>query len=482
MLSLGQRVARYIRERGLMGAGDRVAVAVSGGADSVGLLRILLELREELGIVPSVAHFHHGIRGADADADEKFVSELASGFGLEFHVNRGNARAYAAQKKISIETAARQLRHEFFESLLSNNVKRIATAHTVDDQAETVLMKVVRGAGTRGMAGIFPEQRLGRGSIVRPVLGIRREEIRVYLRDLQQPWREDVTNADLTITRNRMRARVLPVLRDELNPAADTSLAHLAEISRAEEEYWTEQTKRLLPLVCKPGEPARGGGRRQTSAGAIAVELLALEQQPLAVQRRLLRAAAEQIGCSLDFEHVHAMLDLISRRQTRGTQSKIVQIADGWNARLLFRELRIERTPSRASAESKEATTDYEYALSVPGESRIPELGATIRARISEDNASVISAAYNRAHAFELSSGSKLRVRNWRAGDYFRAARHRSEKRVKELLYPLHLSAEEKRVWPVVVAGQRIVWVRGIEAPALLASNGQQIVIEESTD
>jgi tRNA(Ile)-lysidine synthase len=329
------------------------------------------------------------------------------------------------------------------------------------------------------LAGIFPEQRLGNGSIVRPFLGIRREEIRAYLGALQQRWREDVTNADVAITRNRVRARVLPVLRDELNPAVDTSLAHLAEISRAEEEYWTEQTKRLFPLVCRPGEPARGGGRRQTSAGAIALDLHGFRQQPLAMQRRLLRAAAEQLGCSLDFEHVEAILDLISRRQARGGQSKTVEIADGWNARLFFRELRIERA---AATESKDATGDYEYPLPLPGESRIPELGATIRARISEDNASVISPAYNRAHAFELPSHATLRVRNWRAGDRFRPARHTSEKRVKELLYPLHLSAEEKRAWPVVVAGERIVWVRGVEAPTLLASSGQQIVIEESTD
>ena len=459
-----------------MHAGDRVAVAVSGGADSVGLLRILLELREELGIVLSVAHFHHGIRGAEADADEKFVAELASTFGVEFQVDRGKARAYAAQKKVSLETAARQLRRGFFESLLHENIKRIATAHTLDDQAETVLMKVTRGAGTRGTAGIFPEQRLGAGAIVRPLLGIRREEIRAYLRGLEQPWREDVTNADLTITRNRVRARVLPLLRGELNPAVDTSLAHLAEISRAEEEYWTEQIKRLLPLVCKPGEPARGGGRRQTSAGTIALDLQALRQQGLAVQRRLLRASAEQIGCSLDFEHVQAILDLISRRQARGVEAKTVKIADGWNARLLFRELRLERSGPELVGK------DYEYPLPVPGESLIPELGATIRARICGDNDSASSAAYNRAHAFELSSGLALRVRNWRAGDRFRPARHTSERRVKELLYPLHLSAEQKRVWPVVVAGERIVWVRGIEAPALLASTGQQIVIEESTD
>jgi len=476
VLSLPERVARSLRERELIHPGDRLAVAVSGGADSVGLLRILLELRKELGIVLSIAHFHHGIRGADADADAAFVSELARTFELESYLGRGDAPSYAAQKKVSLETAARQLRCGFFESLLANTVNRIATAHTLDDQAETVLMKVVRGAGTRGMAGIFPEHQLGESGIVRPLLGIRRGEIRAYLRELGQAWREDLTNADLAITRNRVRERVLPALREALNPAVDIALGHLAEISRAEEQYWTEQIKRLLPLVSKPGEPARGGGRKQTSAESIAIDFQALQQQPLAVQRRLLRAAAEQIGCSLDFERVQAILNLIARREMRGAQSKSVEIANGWKARLLFRELRIERTAS------EDTTGDYEYVLPVPGESRIPELGATIRARISEDNGSVISEAYNRAHAFELPEGSALRVRNWRAGDRFQPAHHRSEKQVKELLYPLHLSAEQKRVWPVVVAGERIVWVRGIEAPTLRASSGQQIVIEESTE
>ncbi len=477
MLSLPQRALRFICERELLRPGDRVAVAVSGGADSVGLLRVLLELRGELGCVLKVAHFHHGIRGPDADADEKFVAELASASELEIHLGRGDTRAYAAQKKISIETAARQLRHEFFESLLrSQSVNRIATAHTLDDQAETVLMKLARGAGTRGTAGIFPEQRLASGKIVRPLLEIRREEIRAYLRDLQQTWREDVTNTDVTMTRNRVRSRILPVLREGLNPAVDTALAHMAEISRAEEEYWDEQTRRLLPLVSKSGTPARGGGRKQTSAEAIGLDIQGLLQQPLALQRRLLCAAAEQIGCSLDFEHVQAILNLISRRHIKQSQAKAVEIANGWNARLLFRELRIERS------DAESVPKDYEYVLPVPGESRISELGATIRARICEGNDSAKPAAYNRAHAFELPQGSGLLVRNWRAGDHFRPARHLSRKRVKELLYPLHLSAEEKRIWPVVIAGETIVWVRGIEAPVLLASSGQQIVIEESTD
>jgi len=477
VLTLAQRVAASVRDRSLLRPGERVAVAVSGGADSVGLLRILLELRD-LGIVASVAHFHHGIRGADADADEHFVSELAKAFDLELHLERGDARTYAQQNRVSLETAAHELRYQFFSRLLENKkASRVATAHTLDDQSETVLMKVLRGAGTRGLAGIFPEQRAGGGgSIVRPLLEIRREELREYLRSLNQSWREDLTNNDVSFTRNRVRARVLPMLREQVNPAADVALAHLADISRIEEEYWQEQIKRMLPLVTVPGQPARGGGRKQTSERSVALDIAKLQQQPLALQRRLLRAAAEQLGCNLEFEHVEAIVCLLAQRSSRGAKDGMIEVPNGWRARLLFRELRIEHVPSERAA------TGYQHRLPLPGETYVPELDSTLCARISESNGRPENAAYNRAHSIRLPEISDLVVRNWRPGDRFQPARHTSQKRVKELLYPMHLSVEQRRLWPVVLAGDRIVWVRGIDSPELHTARGDRLWIEESAE
>jgi tRNA(Ile)-lysidine synthase len=476
MRTLPQQVAAYIETRSLIQPGERVAVAVSGGADSVGLLRILLELRAELGIVISVAHFHHGIRGQDADADEAFVAELAKSHDLGFHVGRGDARLESETKKISLETAARNLRRAFFTELLElGTADIIATAHTLDDQAETVLMKLLRGAGTKGLAGVFPEQRLSTGRIVRPLLETRREHIREYLRELDQPWREDRSNDDLGFTRNRLRARVIPLLREEINPSTDFALAHTAEIARAEEEYWDEQVSRLLPLVVLPGEPARGGGRKQTSAKAISLDIQKFQSHRLAVQRRLLRAAGEQLGCGLDFEHVRAILDLLSSRSTRGARNTTIEIADGWRARLLFRELRLERLMDEEAA-------DYEHSLPIPGEVRLTKLGIVIRACIREDNGNSGNAAYNRAHSISVCDLSKpWVVRNWRAGDRFQPPRHSSEKRVKELLYPLHLAAEQKRLWPVVVMAGKVVWVRAVDSPELRTQTGQQICISEES-
>lgn len=479
MPSLAQRVANFIHERELLRPGQRAAIAVSGGADSVALLRLFLDLRAELGVVLSVAHFHHGLRGADADADAAFVANLAQTHDLELHVGSGNAREHAGtkKKKMSIEAAARELRLRFFEGLLRDGkADRIATAHTLDDQAETVLMKALRGAWTRGLAGIYPEQRSDVGSIIRPLLEVRREELRAYLAAMNQTWREDASNTDPAFSRNRVRATVIPLLRAQVNPAVDVTLAHLAEIARAEEEYWSEQIKRVLPMMLVRGEPARGGGRKQTSSEGVALDLEKLQQQPPAMRRRLLRAAAAQVGCNLDFEHVKSILELASSRREKGQGSKVLHVEKLWCARLLFRELRIE------NLEPADSSNDYEYALPLPGEIQIPELGTRIRARISEDNGSVNNPAYNRAHLIEWTPGSALRVRNWRHGDRFQPARHATEKRLKELLSPLHLRAEEKQLWPVVVAGDRIVWVRGIDGPHVRTSSGQWLWIEESTD
>lgn len=476
MQSLLQHVAEYVRADSLMRAGERVAVAVSGGADSVALLRILLEFRNELGIVISVAHFHHGIRGAEADADEAFVADLARRFDLEFHVERGDAPARGQASNMSLETAARALRHDFFIRLLKERKGNcVATAHTLDDQAETVLMKALRGAGTRGLSGIFPEHKLAEVRIVRPLLEVRREELRVYLRSIEQEWREDASNKDLSFSRNRVRARVLPMLREEMNPAVDQALAHMAEIARGEEHYWADQIARLLPLVVVPGEPTRGGGRRQTGSQAVAIEIQKLCQQPLAVQRRLLRGAAEKIGCSMDFAQVQAVVNLIGQRVHRGSQKKIIELGGGWRIRLLFRELHFEREAAKSSS------ADYALSLRIPGEVNIAALGTKIRVCICKGNGNGKNASYN-PQSVRISTEFELVVRNWRAGDRFRPARHNSEKRLKELLYPLHLSEEEKRLWPVVVAGERIIWVRSIESPELRTETGELLSIEESAD
>ena len=190
---LAERLLKTIRKQESIRAGDRVAVAVSGGADSVALLRLLLELRGELGIVLSVAHVNHKLRGAESDEDERFVAQLARQHGLDLHVCEGPVDgSLRSESGSGIEAAARELRYGFFRQLArEDRVAKIATAHTLDDQAETVLLRIFRGTGIRGLSGIHPrivfeEQGRAFGEVVRPLLGFRRAALQEFLRERGQ--------------------------------------------------------------------------------------------------------------------------------------------------------------------------------------------------------------------------------------------------------------------------------------------------------
>ena len=243
MHPLALKTLDHIRRLELLKAGDRVGVAVSGGADSVGLLWILFELRDEIGLVLSVVHFNHKLRGAESDEDERFVSDLARKLGLEYFAGNGDASAEAAASGMSVEAAARELRYDFFGQLqgaAADGVPRldkIATGHTLDDQAETVLMRVVRGTGMRGLAGIYPVFEIEKddesiGEVIRPMLTVRHSELREYLTEIGQSWREDSSNLDAKFTRNRMRHTILPLLESQFNPAVQQTLSELADIAR----------------------------------------------------------------------------------------------------------------------------------------------------------------------------------------------------------------------------------------------------------
>jgi tRNA(Ile)-lysidine synthase len=446
--TLAESVAGYIRKHRLLKAGDRVGVAVSGGADSVALLRLLLEVAPELGIVLSVVHFNHKLRGEASDEDERFVLELARRHGLEAHSAAGDVAPYAQEKKLSLETAAREMRYAFFFRLLrQGKMDRLATGHTLDDQAETVLFRVVRGTGTRGLAGIYPQfavsgSQFSEGGIrqrfvVRPLLGLRRHDIEAYLRSLGQEWREDSSNLDLHHARNRLRHEILPRLERDFNPAVQETLAELAEIARAEEEYWDQAVRQIL----RPDEDA---------TNIKLAELLAL---PLALQRRVLRTMAERFGLRLEFRHVERVLSVAEG----GTTSRI--LPGGWCAARSRGVLTFQ-----CSAEGAEG--DYEYPLPVPGEVEIVELGTRLEAVLVPAGS---QQGYNPENLLNPAClGHELRVRNWRAGDRFWPAHTKGPKKIKELLQDHHINGAERKLWPVAVSAGEVVWVRGFAVPRQL--------------
>src|SRR5438445_4906251 len=244
-----------MQSKELLRPGDRVGVAVSGGADSVALLLLLLELQEKLGIVLSVVHFNHKLRGKASDADEAFVAKLAAKHGLDFH----SASVYVAKKakdeRANLEDAARRARYDYFRSLVeSGTCTRIAVAHTADDQAETVLAHLLRGTGLAGLGGIHPVA----GPVIRPLLGVGRSELRLFLRAQKQTWREDATNRDTKRMRARIRRKLLPLLEKQFQPAIVEHLATLAGLAQEDEAFLDAVAEeRLRALVRKGVEEAR---------------------------------------------------------------------------------------------------------------------------------------------------------------------------------------------------------------------------------
>ena len=445
-------------DRSLFHPGERVCVAVSGGADSTALLRALAAASAELGIALSVLHVHHGIRGAEADADAAFVAALAAQLDLSCEVVRVDAPAYAATERVSLETAARNLRYGIFRKILgANQSDVIATAHTLDDQAETVLMKLLRGAWTEGLGGIHPVlagQGVATGRIVRPLLAARRAEIEAYLHALAQDWREDASNRDLAHARNRVRHHLLPALR-EYNPNLEEQLARMATLARDEEAYWQGEMARLLPLLLLPGRPVRGGGRSvATASGAASVGMDAqrLLAYPAAARRRVLRAAAEQLGASLDFAHTEVLLALLEGSGTGSKSGRRLQLAEEVYAERSARELRLERTEA-AAVDSTQAAAMPEYTLPIPGtvEAEAYGLRFTATAELPSDSKTLPAAT----------------VRAWQPGDRVALEHARGSKKVKEVLDQMRVQGRERQSWPVVVWQGRVVWLQGATVAAM---------------
>ncbi|MFL6302606.1 MAG: tRNA lysidine(34) synthetase TilS [Candidatus Sulfotelmatobacter sp.] len=551
MHSLPERVLSHVRRLELLNAGERVGVAVSGGIDSLALLRLLLELRGELGIVLSVVHFNHKLRGAESDLDQAFVAALAREHGLEFYGEAGDVGGHAAQERVSIESAARELRYAFFHRLLgangpqglkpdesdgrcrgpegplfhgseeaasrssdggllgrppSQHLHKIATGHTLDDQAETVLLRVIRGAGLRGLAGIHPtlvvEDDEGEvyGEIVRPLLTTRRRDLECYLRELGQSWRDDATNLSTKFTRNRVRHLLLPLLEKEFNPSVAETLGDVAQIARGEEDYWDNEVAGWMGTAVHWSEPVwakeselvqiRGNGGTQAEADATLPDLKAnigdvpwlvmnasvnrlwLLGEALAVQRRVIKAIGDEAGIPLEFKHIEEIVRFAVQEAGSGGE---ISLPLGWKVRRDAHQIIFE-TPNRSEVGP---AGDYEYELPVPGEVTVCEIGSTLEASRVAANA-----GYNPEHLLDGESlHAPLKVRNWRAGDRFWPRHTKSPKKVKELLQERHLPRAERSLWPVIVSGEEIVWVRGFSVAARFAARAgrEAVAIVERT-
>ena len=473
---LEQSVLANIRTSRMLSAGNRVGVAVSGGADSVALLRLLVRLRDELGITLAVVHFDHALRGAESEADAAFVAELATTFKLEFAIGREDVRAEAARQGWNLEDAARRLRYAFFDHVVhEGKATHIAVAHTADDQAETLLGHLMRGTGPTGLAGIYPVA----GAIVRPLLGTRRESLRDYLRANGQTWREDSTNRDVRRTRARIREQLLPVIEHDFSAEIVGHLGELARLAREEGNFWDALVEdRFQALARREGDDVRVAVRDmlaplelQMAAGQNRASRKCNEFGPLRMlTERLIRRLYEEVRGDrreLGANHVEQVMRLASG----SSSGHRVELPGGIIVRRTFGELifcRGEVARQHTDDGTAKQASAYEYIVSLPlrrtATVSIPELGKCFRLKVIDWPVTESDTSKD-ANALDADLlRSPLILRNWRPGDAYRPHGRRHERKLKSMFLAGRVPSGERAAWPVLESDGRVIWAHGMPA------------------
>lgn len=409
----------------MLAPGARVIVAASGGPDSLCLLHVLRELEIR---VTGVAHVNHQLRGEDSEADERFVAALAGEMALPFHSTASPCRGG------NLEQTARRARREFFYDLIRRGLAdRIAVGHTRDDQAETVLFRMLRGSGLAGLAGILPVTAEG---LMRPLLGVTRGEVETFLRRRGIPWREDASNREPRFARNRIRHDLLPRLRQDWNPRLTEALAHLADLAYEEERWWATAVARLAQEMLV------------ISSGGVEVSVHRLAQLPRAVARRLIRHAIRQAKGNLhavQFGHIEQVLELLEGAGQ-------VQLP-GIHATRSFDWLRLA-VPGQAPRHP----TGGE--LAVPGRRLAPDGNSMICLDVIHRKQGADACATLKSDLYFRRIPERLVLRGWRPGDRYCPVGHANERKLKELFQRQRIPSWRRPFWPILCCGDTILWAR----------------------
>jgi len=465
MLGKSNVYSRWLKEmkrQGLFHPGERVGVAVSGGPDSVLLLHFMKDSALEWGITLAVVHFNHHLRGAESDGDERFVRNLADSLGIAFLGGEAEVARVAREKKRNLEATARELRYRFFFSLVDQGrLEKVVTAHTANDQAESVVMRLLRGAGTRGLSGIYP---LLEGKVARPFLDLRRPEITRELEARELEYRLDSTNLDSRLYRNKVRRELLPLLEKEFNPAVIPLLKNHADRARDEEAFLEQQARERS----RPWRLREGGEEK--------ISVRALEGFAPAIQRRVLRQMLESLRPGLRgvaYTNIEGLLRFALSAQS----GRSLPLPGETVARKEFDWLILGPQPVSVGDKT------YAYTVEAPGEIAVPALGVTFVLKIVEPPE--LPAEYNKwaGHAMDAQKlPGRLFLRNWRAGDQFWPAGSRKLRKLKELFRQRKIPRSRRKLWPVLECGEEIVWVRGFPPAAPVAATAESralLLIEE---
>ena len=426
--TLDGKVFAFTNEKALFFAPCHVVVGVSGGADSMSLLHCLHRW-PVVGLRITALHIHHGLRGDMADRDAIFVQEHCDELGVECIVRHVDVRTYAQIHRMSLEEAGRQLRYDVFESVRAElGADYILTAHTADDQAETVLMRILRGCGTDGLCGIQAE----RGVIRRPLLDCTRSEIETYCAQNNIPYVTDETNTDVQFRRNRIRHEVLPHLR-ELNPAVDAALLRLSQHAAEDADFLKQLTMESL------NKAARQDGW----------SVAAFLEQSMPIRRRMISSVLRDAGvCTIEEAHLVAVERLLRTGNGKVHMPNAITVAVGQGM------MRILPTVMEMAGETLVAVDSLPFSAEFGG------VLFTLSVHAAEEGANIHKLFLNTALDYDTMQG-KLRVRCRREGDYMHPAGRHVGKTIKKLMNEWKIPEHLRDTFPIVCDDVGIVLVPG---------------------
>ncbi len=429
------RVLGTIRRYSMIEPRDRIGVAVSGGIDSVALLDILASQRQEFPIALTVLHLNHGIRGKEAARDQRFVQELSERYSLPYLDQEVDVPAFKKQNSLTLQEAARELRYLFFEQAMdTHNLDKVAIGQTADDQAETVLMRLVRGGGARGLKGIPPK----REGYIRPLIEVWREELLQYVRHQGLPFVQDSSNLKKDYLRTKIRYELLPAL-SEYNPSIKERLLHLAEILGEDASFLEGLADEIAKGICMADHE-------------VSISIPSLLSLPAALQARVLQHAFGRLAerGTLEYPHITSVMALI---QGEGG-AKRVALPKGYWAKRSYDTLVLGRQ------EESPAGMAGEIELTIPGRTRLEGLGMELEAAMAEGRLGPQAQA-DTAFLDYHQLAFPLRCRTFQPGDCFIPLGMESPKKLKNLFIDLKIPRAERPRIPLVISGDAICWVAG---------------------
>jgi tRNA(Ile)-lysidine synthase len=445
-----QRLENEIENRRLLLCGQKILVAVSGGLDSMTLLRALHALAKKWRWKITVAHFNHRLRGRSSNADEKLVRKTAAALKLPVAVERADVKSFAKKSKLSVEMAARKLRHGFFARVAKGRkIRVVALAHHADDQVELFFLRLLRGAGGEGLAGMkwsAPSPAVAKITLVRPLLGVAKSRLEEFARESKITFRDDATNFSSDFLRNRIRNELLPLLRKNYQPGLNKTILRLMEIVGAESDLVGEAARQWL---CSSGrEPAHSKKNQSRLASAATIQKIAFEKLPLAIQRRVLQSQLAELGVAADFELVESLRQSADGFVSVGLKASAARDPKG---RVILRAEQIPRF------------NESRLVIKLGGAGGASFDGVKFNWSFG-DGSRGLSPRQIRQEFFDAEKiGGKIILRYWRAGDRFQPIGLKSAAKLQDLFTNAKIPRALRNGLIVAeAAGGEIFWVEGL--------------------